>query len=152
MVSFTHESCCLLLPWHQACCQAIPAPHQDPGMVSKFCKFASCKFWLSNRVLDLGQCPWLQLELPRPGPCAAAATTVTSCCHPATLTGSNTSNPITGLACHNSEVEASGGRVPSDSISPTQQALLIFGVRMSQRLPLTVTDNHIPAQQKFQQH
>lgn len=41
---------CLLLLWHQASCQAIPASHQDPGMVST----AACKFWVSNRVSYLG--------------------------------------------------------------------------------------------------
>lgn len=105
---------CLLLPWHQASCHAIP----DPEMVST----AVSQFWFNNSlVFGTVQAPnnscWLQLELPLP--CAATATMVTSHCHPATLPGSSNSNPITGLACHNSEeVKASGGRVPSDSTSP----------------------------------
>lgn len=109
---------CLLLHWHQASCQAIPATHQDSGMVST----AACKFWLSNSlVFGTVQAPdnssWLQLELPLP--CAATATTVTSHCHPATLPGSSNCSPIMGFACHSSEeVKASGGRVPSDSTSP----------------------------------
>lgn len=36
--------------------------------------------------------------------------------------------------------------------SPTAQALLTLGVRVSQRLSLTLDDKHIPALQKLQQH
>lgn len=60
---------CLSLPWRQACCQAVPAPHHSPATVGT----AACQISVEQLSLVLGasvqapdNSPRLQLELPPP--------------------------------------------------------------------------------------
>lgn len=147
---------CPLFPWHQDSCQAIPAPHQYPRMVST----AACKFWLSNRVSYLGQCrqpttaPSCSWSSPFPVPVQPQPpqwphiATLPPSQGPVTATPSWPLHVTTQKSKHLEQECQVTALLPS----PTGQALLIFGVRVNQRLPLTLAGNHIPAQQKFQQH